>query len=412
MAQIGTTSPIFIPFTQAPARPIEPGECYFYLKIREAAVYFPAAFWVRPQHLLVTSQVELRHPAWQTDRLLSLRYLRPIERNQPRVLGISPNLLGLIPARLDSFTLSIDFLADSQNLFAKLASTINEGQFFKELNLVPGVQAVAGIVSRIAGGLLKAFLKEEEQVPLLKFSGSFNLVAESQEGPPDQERLREGLYVILGSLDPTYPLPSGADAQHLYVPQNGGLMLGGGPVETLSYVILEVRRADLRSVEVDGGAEWASRLREAKAVEDKTRLAPNPSRLTEYREQWGGLMEAFAFLLRNDPNFLDRDADRIINTAIDAGLAKFEVANQKFTRHESASRGPVETKGFPNIGSLGGLDDPEESNAEAEWEKEFTRRLLPGRQGVRSAEATQYEAEEAEARREMAALGLLDAAAG
>ncbi|NWJ47169.1 MAG: hypothetical protein HXX08_15010 [Chloroflexi bacterium] len=351
------------------------------MKIREAAAYFPASLLEQPKQLLVTSQVELHHPALQTDRLLSLRHIRPIERNQARLLGISSNLVALIPATVDSFSVSVDFLVDSQNLLAKLGRTINEGQFLKELTLVPDIQAIAGTVSKIAGGLVKAFLKEEEQKPLLQFSGSFNLV---------REGLREGFYVILGSLDPNFPLPTASVNSQFLIPVNGGLILNGQPVEKLSYVILEVCRADNRTAELNNGALWNSKLREAKAVEDKIRLALNQQKINEYREQWGNLIEAFALLLRNDFNYLEQEADEIIAANIESGLKKFKDASNSFGRLE--------------ISSLGGDEDEEEG----EWEEGLKKHLLPKLNVELEVVADQYRLKEENARKELAELGLLN----
>lgn len=306
-ARTGTTSPIFINRDpQATPQAIQPGQDYFLVKIHAAQAAFRGAIWDRARGLVITSQVNLNHRNLGNQGLRAIQRTREVRKNEAQPLGLCPNLVHLVPAVMPSVSMGISFVLDKENQLVKLSGLINSDSFFSTLSLAAGPAAVAKTVAGLADKILQTFIPPNDQKPILEFYGDFNLATQD---------LKDGYYVILGSNDDANPLP---DPSIRLTIKDGTLFVGGTPATQWSYVIFDVQRTPTRPREVNDGALWDSKLREA---EDKARLlAQNPFATDDERKQtWGDcfkMIQEAQTLLRADDNYLAKDAINIVMAAL------------------------------------------------------------------------------------------------
>jgi hypothetical protein len=299
----GTTSPIYLPRGGEP-KAIKPGEGYFFVHIKGAQAAFAGPIWERVKRLIVTSQVSLNHSALGTESLRAIQRSIAVKKNRAEQLGMSPNLIKLVPATMAHVSISIEFILDKENRLAALGGLINDDAFLTAVSLAPGAAMVARTVGGLSQKLLQTFIRAEEREPILQFSGDFNIT----------DGLRDGYYVILGTRDENNPLPR--PLPELGV-KDGLLVADGEEVSQLSYVILDVRCVDARTRDLNDGAAWDSKLQQAEAL--TMSIANNPLASEDDRRQaWLAclsLLKDAQILLSSDANYLKREAHDIIKAA-------------------------------------------------------------------------------------------------
>ena len=197
-SKTGTTAPIYIA-RDSDSQAIRPGE-YFWIKIAHAQAAFYGSIFEQTRQLLVTSKVNLNHPILGDEEIFALQRSRAVRRQRAEQLGLSPNLVSLVPATMDHISVTIDYVLDVKNHLATIGGLINDDSFLAVLSLAPGAVAVAKTVSGLAQKLIQTFVPAEERRPILQFAGDFNI-------SPDADDLRDGYYIILGSRDKAFPLP-------------------------------------------------------------------------------------------------------------------------------------------------------------------------------------------------------------
>jgi hypothetical protein len=299
----GTTNPIHIP--RGPeSKIIHPGKSYFYVQVKNAQAAFTGPFWEDVHRLIVTSQVNLNHPTLGNEPIAAIQRAISVKKDRAEQLGMSPNLIKLVPAAMSHVSISIDFVLDKHNHLASLVGLINDDAFAAAISLAPGAAAVAKTVGALSQKLLQSFLKPEERDPILEFSGDFNVA----DGLPD------GFYVIFGTRDDRNPLPSPMPNLEI---RNDGLLANGQPVTQLSYVVLEVRGLPARTRELSDGAAWESKLRQAESVAMGVKNNPMVDD-KERAQSWQECMKLLKdtqLLLSADNNYLYDEATNIIKAA-------------------------------------------------------------------------------------------------
>lgn len=305
-APTGTTTPIYLP-RDPTATPVKPGESYFFIKIHSAQAAFHGAIWEQVSQLLVTSQVSLNHKLLGPEPLKGIQRSRAVKRWQAEQLGLSPNLVNLVPATMTHVSVSLEFLLDKKNRLVDLAGLINSDAFLATVSLAPGAALVAKTIGGLSQSIIQTFLAPTEQQPILQFNGDFNIPAND---------LQDGYYAILGTRDPQNPLPSPMPALSVV---NSDLLAAGNRVTQLSYVILDVRVLPVRSRALNDGAAWAEKLGQAEGVAQ--RLAADPFASPGEREQgWAEckvLIKEGQLLLAADPNYLTLEAGNIVRDAFE-----------------------------------------------------------------------------------------------
>ncbi len=301
---VGTTSPIHIP--RGPeTKAVRPGESYFVVRIKGAQAAFSGPLWEKARRLIVTSQVSLNHPLLGPEPLQAIQRSREVHKGRAEQLGLSPNLINLVPATMDHVSISLEFIVDKENRLAALGGLINDDAFITAISLAPGAAAAARTIGTLADKILQTFLEPEERQPILAFSGDFNIATGD---------LQDGYYVILGTRDERNPLPRPLPTLEV---QDGDLLADGRPVTQWSYVILDVRCLEVRTRDLNEGAGWAEKLRRAEGVAQ--RLGGDPFVGEEERRQaWRectNLLKEAQVLLMEDPTYLRREAQNIIEEA-------------------------------------------------------------------------------------------------
>ena len=300
-ASIGTSPPIFVQRESEP-QAVRPGQDDFFVQVHSAQAAFTGSIWERVKRLIVASQVNLNHPPLGSEGLRAIQRSRRVEKDRAEKLGLRPNLIDLVPAVMTHVSVSIEFILDTENRMAALANIINEDSFVAAVSLAPGASTVAKTVSVLAQKIIQAFMPVEERQPILQFSGDFDLTARG---------MQEGYYVILGSRDERNPLPSPFPKLEV---REGELLADGIPPTQLSYVILNIERTEARTRDLNGGAVWDHKLREAENEAQNISQDPLAS-ADERRQAWDKfryLIREAQVLLRADPNYLRHEAESII----------------------------------------------------------------------------------------------------
>ena len=345
----GTTSPIFIP-RESDYRAIRPGEDYFFVKIHSAQAAFTGRIWEHVKQLIVISRVSLNHPLLGAEPLQAIQRSREVKREQAEQLGLSPNLVNLVPATMTHVSISIEFVLDKQNRLATLGSLINDDAFVAAASLAPGAVVAARVIGGISQKIIQTFFEPEERQPIVQFSGDFNIPANA---------LLDGYYIILGTRDANNPLP---DHELSLDVENRELMVDGQRVTQLSYVILDVRRLEARTRDLNDGAVWAERLREAEGVAQRTNSNPFADREERSRawDECTALLKEAQQFLNADPNYLAREADQIIRQGF---VSCRENVFEDGGRIEKASIGQKWAFDFQGTQDLLGIEPDEDLDA-------------------------------------------------
>jgi hypothetical protein len=309
--RIGTTAPVLVPRDQAsPA--IAPGE-YFWINVAAAQVAYRGSVFEQVKQLVVTSQINLNHPLLGDDNVYAVQRVREVQKGVSEELGLTPNLVSLVPATMTHVSLSIDFLLDKENNLARLGGIVNDNSLLAVVSLAPGAAAVAKAVGGLAQKLIQTFIPLEQQQPILQFAGDFNIGASLLGGDAGSSALRSGCYAILGTVDPQNPLPDPLPALEM---RQGQLYAGGQAVNNLSYIVLDVTRVPARTRLAAQGAPWDAKLREAESLVQEAADSPYQSD-DDKREVWRKclalLQEARALLLA-DTNYAPQEAQDIYKT--------------------------------------------------------------------------------------------------
>jgi len=144
----GTTSSIFVGRDpQSPPQAVQPAQDYFLAKIYAAQAAFRGSIWDRVKGLVITSQVNLNHRNLGSQGLRAIQRTREVRKNEAQPLGLSPNLIHLVPAVMPSVSIGIAFVLDKENQLVKLSGLINSDSFFSTLSLAAGPAAVAKTVA-------------------------------------------------------------------------------------------------------------------------------------------------------------------------------------------------------------------------------------------------------------------------
>jgi hypothetical protein len=317
---LGTTAPIFVPRSGS-VETVRPGKDYLYVQIAGAQAAFRGSVFTRARRLIVASTVSVSRAGLLKDTLQSIQRSRAVRSGTAENLGIRSNLIGLVPAVMTDFSMSIDYLLDQEDRIAALAGVINDNAFQSTLSLAPGAGMVAKAVSDLAQKLMQAFVPTEERRPILQFTADFNLAGGG---------VRDGYHVILGSQDPGHPLPRPLPAAEV---RDGDLLLDGRPVTEYSYVILDIRRAVARTRDLNDGAAWEEKFREA---EDEAQLPGDDARASW--ETCRGLLREAQTLLRADPNYLREEADAMVASVLTNCKTRLDVMGA--TRSGARARRP------------------------------------------------------------------------
>ena len=365
-APTGTTAPIYVPRDDRP-KAVRPGQDYFLVQIHNAQAAFTGPIWENVRNLIIASQVNLNQPKLGNGAIRAIQRSREVKRHEAVQLGLSPNLIQLVPATMTNVSISIDFILDKQNALPGLGALINSDSFLAVVSLAPGAALVAKTISGLAQKIIETFVPAEEREPILQFSGDFNIVA---------DELKPGYYVILGTRDPQNPLPP--PGARLDV-QNKTLLIDGQVVTQMSYVILEVMRTEARTRYANDGAPWDAKLREAE--DEAERVADNPLATQEELEAaWKKcqkLIEEAQILLRADPSYTRSEARKIVADA--ANQCRQLVATNRGVK----APGPERWK--PDMRSaLAALDLPAEEDLPALLD-EYADQVVQARRVLKAA---------------------------
>lgn len=345
---LGTTSPVFVSRDGSPA-PVRPGKDYFFVQVHSAQAAFRGSILTHAKSLIVASTVSVSRPEFVKDTLHSIHRSRAINPNTAESLSIRCNLIGLVPAVMSDFTISIDFLVDQQDRLAALSALINHDGFQSILSFAPGAGMVAKTVSSFASRMIETFIPINEQQPILEFTADFNLASED---------VVDGYYVILGSQDAANPLPRPLPEVEV---RDGEVLLDGQPVSQYSYVVIEVHRVAARTRDLNDGAPWDSKLREA---EDEAQLPGGDEKATW--EKCRGLIRDAQTLLRADPNYLRDEADAIILSALTTCKRRLHLEEQTRGKSTAPSARKVTAKDLTMVALPADLDVPAVLGAYAE----------------------------------------------
>jgi len=296
----GTTTPIYIPPEPEPP-PLQVGKGYFWMQICGAQAYYRGNLLEHVRSLLVTSQVKINHPAFGDRGLRGIQKVKDIRREQAEQLGLSPNLIDMVPAVMTHVTVSIDFIVDTKNRLRQFSGVIGN-DLVAVISLAPEAAAVAKTVNGFAQKMIQALVPEEERKPVLQFTGDFNLPA---------GRMRPGYHVILGTRDAHAAIPSPLPGLAV---KDGFLSLGGRPVTDLSYIILEVHTSEVRTRDLSGGALWDAKLRDAENTARMAAREPGTAGKSSRKSAWDrcrSLLLESRGLLFADANYLPSEAENI-----------------------------------------------------------------------------------------------------
>jgi hypothetical protein len=301
---LGTTTPIYIPFEPG-SKEVKAGGTYFIIKIHSAQAAFTGHFWEKVKRLIITSQVKLNHPLLEDEPLRAIQRSREVRPNRAEKLGLSPNLISLVPATMDRVSLSLEFVLDKENRLATLGGLINDDAFLAAVSLVPGAAMAARTIGRVSQKLIQSFLNPEERQPILQFSGDFNIAG---------GELKEGYYVVLGTRDENAPLPRPLPSLEV---KGNELLADGQPVVQWSYIVFYVRCIERRTRDLNEGATWDAKLKAAEAIAQRVENDPFAD-ADKRKQEWKACMENLKqaqVLLLDSPTYLYVEANEIIMSA-------------------------------------------------------------------------------------------------
>ncbi|MCU0288903.1 MAG: hypothetical protein MUF15_21225 [Acidobacteria bacterium] len=330
------------------------GETYFIVKIHSAQAAFSGHFWEKIKRLIITSQVKLNHPLLEDEPLRAIQRSREVRPNRTEKLGLSPNLINLVPATMDRISLSLEFVLDKENRLATLGGLINDDAFLAAVSFVPGAAMAARTIGRVSQKLIQSFLNPDEREPILQFSGDFNIAG---------GELKEGYYVILGTRDEQTPLPQPLPQLEL---KGEELLADGQPVVQWSYIVFYVRCIDKRTRSLNEGATWDAKLKAAEAIAQRVENDPFVDE-DKRMEEWKACMEYLKqaqVLLMDSPTYLYIEANEIIASAFN--YCKTRIFQDRTTKGPAVFRGTttiqkvpeqdMTTLGIPQQAELEGIE--------------------------------------------------------
>ncbi|MEO0472817.1 MAG: hypothetical protein AAF206_24590, partial [Bacteroidota bacterium] len=231
--------------------------------------------------------------------------IQQLKRNTSLKVGFSQNLTNLLPCVIPSIKLGFEFIIDKTNKLEGLQKIVNNDYFNAAIGFATGEIAAAKAISNLTQGMIGHFLDGEKQQILLQFNGEFNFFNES---------IQEGYYLILGSQNRKYPLPS---TQLNWTISNHQLQVEGLDLKHYSYLVLKIGRVEARTRYLSLEADWNKKLNEAEDLLKNIDQFGTEAEST-INDQWekclSHLREA-QVLIRNDVNFLPKEANQIIHTS-------------------------------------------------------------------------------------------------
>ena len=165
---------------------------------------------------------------------------------------------------------------------------------------------MAKTVGGLARKVIQSFVPAEERKPILQFAGDFNLAG---------AELRDGYYVVLGSVDEDNALPNPIPQ---LVVRDGQVLADGVPMTQLSYVVFDVRRVDARTRDLSDAAPWDTKLREAEDLAQEVLANPIATE-DEKRGAWQKcqtLLRDAQTLLRSDVRYHRWEAESVVKVAL------------------------------------------------------------------------------------------------
>ena len=364
----GTTSPIYIPRTAGPVQ-VNPGD-YFWIKVHSAQAAFRGSFFEQIKQLVVTSKVNLNHPLLGNEDFHAIQRSREVKKNRAEQLGLSSNLVSLVPATMSHVSISIEFIIDKENSLAKMGNLVNDDSFLAAVSLAPGAVAVAKTVGGLAQKIIQTFIPAEQRQPILQFAGDFDV-----GGTAGASSLQDGYYAILGSRDEENPLPSPIPRLEV---RDSGLLADGKELNSLSYVVLDVTRVPARTRELSAGASWEAKLREAEGLAQAA--ADDPfAEDGEKKEVWGKckviLQEARALLLA-DANYTPTEAADICKTVYKKIADLVTPKEDGKTKRAKAAGVQIDTKAERDLFGIGESEDLSSVSAKYAQTAAASRRIL------------------------------------
>lgn len=302
----GTKGPYFV--SRGPdSKLVQPGE-YFRIRVHSAQAAFRGHIFEQAKQLVVTSKVNLHHDALGKEEVFAIQRTRAVKKNHAEQLGLSSNLVSLVPATMSHVSVSIDFLLDKKNYLAQLGGLINSDAFLAAVSLAPGAAAVAKTIGNLGQQVIQTFVPAEERKPILEFVGDFNVGGEA-----GTDALRDGYYILLGSKHEADALPKTPPKLQV---REDTLLDGERAIDRWSYVVFQVTRLPVRTREMNEGAVWDAKLHEAEQVVRDVVADPFADD-SEKREAWGkckALLQEAKTLLMADPNYALTEANDIYRT--------------------------------------------------------------------------------------------------
>jgi hypothetical protein len=364
IAQVGTSPALLVPGRQD-AITISPGSGYLLVKIRNAQAVFKGSFWEQAKTLVVTSNVSTRNGGAADHAAFGIQRTIPIKKNASQLLGLNVDLTHLLPAKMETLSVAVEYIVDKQNCLGLVSELVNASSLLVSLSFAPGAAATAKAVGGISQKLLRTFLPQEERKPVLRFEEAFNLSA----------GVRSGYYVVFGSSETSQPLPHPASKLEVI---NETVFVNGEPAQDWSYVLLEVIGVPVRTRDLSDGALWDEKLRSVEST--SLDISRNPLARKAQKDQalgfCQGLIREAHVLLLNDPNYLRSEAENIINVAYDNCFATIFKNSQ--TRGEAALE-QVDHSALRSSRASFGLrvgDDVEQEKARYEAEARESQHIL------------------------------------
>ena len=306
LAGVGTTP--MVSLDKPNSRSLSPGEGYFRVRLHSAQAVFDGGLWRAAEQLVVTSNVELHSPPFDDAAVSAIHRVGRIQSGVPEQLGLTHDLVDLVPATMERLTVAVDFLVDTKSRFAPLLNVVNSGAFSAVVSFAPGGVAVAKSLTAVSKALAQELLGDDAQQPILRFVADLSVVS---------GEVSDSYRIFLGSRSTRWPLPRPLPSPEDFEVRAGDLLLRGVPVTQWSYVVLGVDTVGARTRELGRAEAWYAKLNQVDVQVDD--VADNPFASDgERRASWEkcrGLLKEAHVLLLDSPVYLRSEATSIIRTA-------------------------------------------------------------------------------------------------
>ncbi|MEM1324162.1 MAG: hypothetical protein AAGG75_28140 [Bacteroidota bacterium] len=306
MAQkiVGVLPPIYIPGEEGDST-VQLGEDYFFMKVVDMQLAYHGRFGEQAKQILLVSNVAFDHPKIGQESVSSLRKIQKLKRNTSLKVGFSQNLTNLLPCVIPSIKLGFELIVDNSDKFEDLQKIVNNDYFTTAIGFATGEMEVAKTLSKLSQGIIGYFLDSDKQKTLLHFNGEFNFFNGS---------IKEGYYLIIGSQNKKYPLPPPTLAWTIH---NGQVQAEGFDLKDYSYFVIKLGKVKARTRYLSLETDWNKKLNQAEdLLKNLDRFSiEKDSYLKDRWDQCLSLLKEAQVLIRNDVNFLPREADQIINAS-------------------------------------------------------------------------------------------------